>query len=507
MTEDRNIGRLVAKRYRLLDLVGKGAMGQVYRAEDILLGGATVAVKFISHALLNEKRRVRFEQEAKICALLGEKSIHIVQVRDYGLDEDGVPFYAMEFLQGKSLSQIIKSRPLELPRFIHLTRQISLGLQCAHVGIFVGGHLCPVIHRDIKPSNILAINDPTVGELVKILDFGIAKMVEADGGQTHSFQGTLAYSSPEQMEGKELDSRSDIYSLGVMMYEMLTGTMPILPETNTFGGWYKAHRYLPPEPFPGQLPLPQGIAELVISCLAKDPNDRPQTLAEVLRELQPPVCDRRPMSFETDTVPLETTTRPYQPRSSEQLEPEERRALLAIAWPNSKPRQKIVFPRLVSLSTGELPALYAMLDGEDIEDRRSSKRYNQFLLLMSPHPMVLWITALYSYSHGPRWLPCYLDLKTQIGQQTVRRLAEVGQYRILLFALESPQGCQHVLSATLAAAQRQRLYDWASASQAWASHAPPQMSKQLLKREFEQLKPRILLKLDASTTNDTNISS
>lgn len=95
---------------------------------------------------------------------------------------------------------------------------------------------CPVVHRDIKPSNVLLVEDPALGELVKILDFGIAKLVQAaEESKTQAFMGTLAYCSPEQMEGKELDSRSDIYSLGVMMYEMLTGEMPLFPDNSSFG--------------------------------------------------------------------------------------------------------------------------------------------------------------------------------------------------------------------------------------------------------------------------------
>jgi len=231
MTGDPKQTSLLADRYQLVELVGKGAMGEVYRAKDSLLGGVTVAVKFISQALLNDKRRDRFEQEATICALLGEKSIHIVQVRDYGVDERGVPFYAMEFLEGSSLSELVKVRPLSLERFVDFTRQICLGLQCAHQGILYEGEICPIVHRDIKPSNILIVRDSTLGELVKILDFGIARLVQTNHSQTHSFQGTLAYCSPEQMEGKELDSRSDIYSLGVMMYEMLAGARPFVGST------------------------------------------------------------------------------------------------------------------------------------------------------------------------------------------------------------------------------------------------------------------------------------
>ena len=158
---DPNVGRLLGKRYRLQEIIGTGAMGRVYRAKDVLLGGVPVAVKFLALSVQNKKMRLRerFEREAKTCALLGQKSINIVRVMDYGVDEKSTPFYVMEYLQGKSLSQIIRDEKPSLLRFLSLARQISSGLQCAHNGIVVDGKVCPIIHRDIKPSNMLAIHE------------------------------------------------------------------------------------------------------------------------------------------------------------------------------------------------------------------------------------------------------------------------------------------------------------------------------------------------------------
>ena len=159
-------------------------------------------------------------------------------------------------------------------------------MDAAHSGIMLKGELCQVVHRDIKPSNVLVMQDPTLGELVKILDFGIAKLVQANATQTHSFMGTLAYCSPEQMEGKELDNRSDIYSLGVMMYEMLTLEMPILPETSSFGAWYKAHHDFKPRPFDAHLKIPQELKDVIMKCMEKSRDNRPQTVAEILRVIE-----------------------------------------------------------------------------------------------------------------------------------------------------------------------------------------------------------------------------
>ncbi|MEM6522025.1 MAG: protein kinase, partial [Cyanobacteria bacterium P01_C01_bin.70] len=137
---DPNIGQKLANRYELMELVGQGAMGKVYRAEDTLLGGVIVAVKFLSQTLLSDKMRDRFVQEATTCAQLGQSSIHVVRVTDYGVNEDDIPFYVMEYLQGESLSFLISQNPLPIARFLGIIRQVCLGLKSAHDGIRVRGY-------------------------------------------------------------------------------------------------------------------------------------------------------------------------------------------------------------------------------------------------------------------------------------------------------------------------------------------------------------------------------
>ncbi len=512
MAADSRHRRLLANRYQLIDLVGSGAMGQVYRAEDKLLGGVTVAVKFLSQALLNSRMREKFEGEATISALLGERSIHIVKVRDYGVDEKEIPFYVMEFLQGESLSEIIKFRPLSLGRFLKLTCQICFGLDCAHQGIMFQGEVSQVVHRDIKPSNILVIQDSTLGELVKILAFGIARVVKQEKNQTQSFMGTLAYCSPEQMEGKELDNRSDLYSLGIMMYEMLTGEMPIFPENSSFGGWYEAHHYSKPRPFASSLNLPPKLQDLIMRCLEKSPSDRPQTVSDLLELLeavepsQPlPSNDHDKNGFtqaQTVVVPDNPTvmkaTAMAAPTSvvSPQLNLDK---CYQMAWPNDKPQQKIVFPNLIKEGETKFPSLWIMLEEQDILNRMNSIRYNQFILMKTPHPMLLWITVLYHQVYGPRWLPCYLDLKTSSGQRFARLLGELESYLLLFFALEKPSQCQHVMTSTIAPSQCRTLIDWANSSQTLKG-GQPQITKRLLKTELEKLKPKIVAKLESLNT-------
>lgn len=514
MPPDTRHRRLLANRYQLIELAGSGAMGQVYRAEDKLLGGVTVAVKFLSQALLNQKMKERFEREATISALLGEKSSHIVRVKDYGLDEKEIPFYVMEFLQGDSLSDVIKYRPLVVDRFLKVVRQICFGLECAHKGILYQGELCPIIHRDIKPSNILIVEDAALGELVKILDFGIAKLVQSEESQTQAFMGTLAYCSPEQMEGKELDNRSDIYSLGIMMYEMLTGDMPLFPDNSSFGGWYEAHHHTKPQPMNPSHRVPPAIEALVMKCLAKSPNARPQKIDEVLRAIEAieaapgsqaktanqarPANQVKPLpDIDPTIINLPDNSGPTlvaDKTLSRATLPGVKETCLQMGWPQDKPVQKIVFPQVLRASEGTFATLWVMLDQQDILSRMTSIRYNQFLMMTSPHPMILWITVLYHREHGPRWLPCYLDLKTSSGQRLATLLGEGSRYWILFFALENPQQCQQSMTATIAPNQCKLLKEWAQNSQTMPGDKP-QITKRLLKQEFEKLKPKIVAKL------------
>ena len=514
MPPDTRHRRLLANRYQLIELAGSGAMGQVYRAEDKLLGGVTVAVKFLSQALLNQKMKERFEREATISALLGEKSSHIVRVKDYGLDEKEIPFYVMEFLQGDSLSDVIKYRPLVVDRFLKVVRQICFGLECAHKGILYQGELCPIINRDIKPSNILIVEDAALGELVKILDFGIAKLIQAEESQTQAFMGTLAYCSPEQMEGKELDNRSDIYSLGIMMYEMLTGDMPLFPDNSSFGGWYEAHHHTKPQPMNPSHRVPPAIEALVMKCLAKSPNARPQKIDEVLRAIEAieaaPASQVKPANqaktanqvkplpdIDPTIINLPDNSGPTlvaDKTLSRATLPGVKETCLQMGWPQDKPVQKIVFPQVLRASEGTFATLWVMLDQQDILSRMTSIRYNQFLMMTSPHPMILWITVLYHREHGPRWLPCYLDLKTSSGQRLATLLGEGSRYWILFFALENPQQCQQSMTATIAPNQCKLLKEWAQNSQTMPGDKP-QITKRLLKQEFEKLKPKIVAKL------------
>lgn len=288
------LGQMIGERYRLCRALGKGGMGQVFEAMDTHLFERRVAVKVLHHNLSGaEMVRRRFQAEARISALLGEHPL-IVRVTDYGVHYDQ-PYIVMEYLGappfvGQALNELLEQGPIEVKRVIRLGRQICSALQYAHS--FQANQpdftISGVIHRDIKPGNIFILRDQTMGETIKVLDFGIAKTITdmtMTLGTQMAFIGTPSYASPEQMRGEPLDARADLYSLGVVFYEMLSGETPLVPKTQTFPGWYEAHNYQQPKPLdPQQVPPP--IAEVVMQCLEKEPDRRPANMAQLRERLK-----------------------------------------------------------------------------------------------------------------------------------------------------------------------------------------------------------------------------
>ncbi|MFT0744097.1 serine/threonine protein kinase [Synechococcus sp. RC10B2] len=292
-------GKVIGQRYQLVHSIAAGGMGRVFKAVDTRLFNRPVAVKLLHQNLAgddNTRRQLhkRFQQEIRISTLLGEHPA-IVKVLDYGLENDQ-PYLVMEYLTGRSLGELMLKQPVLPPQqVVRMARQVCAGLYYAHnLETEQDGHLIKgVIHRDIKPSNLFVLKDETLGETVKILDFGIAKLLSdvslALGTQTTGFLGTVRYASPEQVRGEELDPRSDIYSFGVVLYRMLTGQHPLKPKTDSFPGWYEAHNYQQPRPFDrSQLPheIPPALEEVVLACLAKDPGQRPPNMKLLSDQLE-----------------------------------------------------------------------------------------------------------------------------------------------------------------------------------------------------------------------------
>lgn len=497
---DDYIGQFLNNRYLIRDLIGKGGMGRVYLAEDTAKGGMPIAVKILSLSLANQQMSQRFAREIFIGAQLGRKSKHIVRILSYGVTEDKTPFYVMEYLQGKNLKQILKIKPLTISSFLHICNQICLGLQCAHQGISLKGEIYPIVHRDIKPENIFITEDNKQGEIVKILDFGIAKFLTERSGMTltDSFIGSLPYCSPEHMEGRKLlDVRSDIYSLGVLMFEMLAGKHPFQTKSNSFGTWYQAHRFqMPPtvEEVNPQVKIPQILEKILMSCLAKEVSDRPQNINQILEDLEKVKIQL------SDVIPSNSSeiiklSFPVQLVPATLLSEKE---CLQKTWPKNKPIAPIGFPHLIHTPQRPIPTFWAMLPKQEIIKFLDKIHSTEFISKMDVYPMLLWVTVLYDAQLTmTKWLPYFLDLKDNKGQNIARSLVEVGYYHLLFFPLEDPTRCSHVTTLNLTANQRQQLVDWLDMSQQSNELILPNQAKNILKTEYEKLKLDILRKLAA----------
>ncbi len=221
------VGQLIGGRYRLRALLGEGAMGAVYGAEEVA-SGRPVAIKALHPELAgSDELRRRFEREGLVHGFLQHP--HVVEVYEVGIGDDGALFLAMELVSGRSLRDLIDERPLHPRRALVITRQVLLGLGHAHQH--------GLVHRDLKPANIMVARAGESGrehDQVKLLDFGMVKMLSdaigRDGwsklSRTGITCGTPAYIPPEQALGRPIDGRADLYSLGVILFEMLTGRLP-----------------------------------------------------------------------------------------------------------------------------------------------------------------------------------------------------------------------------------------------------------------------------------------
>jgi serine/threonine-protein kinase len=222
---DPRIGTVIDGRYRLVEQLALGGMGVIYRAEHIKVA-RPVAIKFPHQALaVNQDFVRRFQREAAALSRLTHPNI--VSVVDYGVANNNVPYLAMEFHRGRSLGDLLEEGPLAARRAVGIARQMLSGLRHAHEA--------SVVHRDLKPDNMLLLSD-VEGDFVKILDFGLAKILldDAPGGapitSTGLAMGTLGYMSPEQFRGQAVDARADIYSVGVVLYQMITGRRPFIAD-------------------------------------------------------------------------------------------------------------------------------------------------------------------------------------------------------------------------------------------------------------------------------------
>jgi serine/threonine-protein kinase len=280
---DPLLGKVLLDRYRPVRLLGEGGMGRVYVAEQKMSTTTRkVAIKTLHPELSQDPQLVaRFRRECETVIELTHPNT--IQFYDFGELPDGTLFIVMEFVEGRSLASELEKGPLDLARIDKILIQVCGSLHEAHQR--------GIIHRDLKPDNILLTDRGGHTDFVKVLDFGIAKKDDADDPRKTKLTkqgmvlGTPPYMSPEQFSGKRLDARSDIYSLGVMVYEMLVGALPF--DATTPWEWATKHLTAQPTPFeahPGHERIPVHKKNAVMRALAKNPDQRPSTVLEFLQE-------------------------------------------------------------------------------------------------------------------------------------------------------------------------------------------------------------------------------
>jgi serine/threonine protein kinase len=315
-------GMVIRGKYEILEKIGSGGMASVYRAKHLAFG-EVCAIKVVAGKLAHDDTFLkRFRNEAVVTRRL--QHANAVRVDDLDTTEDGRPFIVMEFVEGRNLRDVIRQEaPLHPRRTVEITRQVASALAAAHT--------LGIVHRDIKPDNILLTRDASGRDLAKVLDFGIAKVKETVLGEdaytptrTGMVVGTPQYVSPEQAMGKrgeEIDGRSDLYSLGVVLYEMLTGRLPF--SSDTAMGMILHHLQTAPTP-PNvarpDLGIADPLSDLLMMALQKDPthrfpgaHDMVAALDEVV-ELLPPLAS--PTMTGAEAVPMRTPTPPSAIRAS-----------------------------------------------------------------------------------------------------------------------------------------------------------------------------------------------
>jgi serine/threonine protein kinase len=273
-------GLTLADKYHLTSLLGQGGMGAVYRGEHVVIG-KKVAVKFLHSDLAGNAEVVkRFYREAQAAAAIGHDSI--IDVLDVGLSPNGEPYLVMEYLEGESLGDMLaRTGPLDLPAALGVLEPALRALAAAHAK--------GIIHRDLKPDNIFVVRQPSGPPKIKLIDFGISKFTDTGGGekltQTGSVMGTPAYMAPEQARGSAgLDQRADLYSIGVILYEMLTCKLPFSGNnfTEIIINILTAEPMPPAQAYPG---FPAEATALVMRALAQSPAERFESAEAMIAEM------------------------------------------------------------------------------------------------------------------------------------------------------------------------------------------------------------------------------
>ena len=330
------IGYSLAGRYKLLKMIGAGGMGSVYQAADSQMSNRIVAVKVLApHLVSDDKQVLRFEQEARAANQL--RHPNTISVIDFGRDPAGHIFMVIEFLTGETLTNVLRKGPMDPSRAMIMMRQVCKSLAEAHAK--------GIIHRDLKPDNIFVCEIYGEKDFIKVIDFGIAKFLESGGQeltQAGKMFGTPRYLSPEQAQGLPLTGASDLYALGVILFEMLAGRPPFVAE-DPIAVAIKHVQETPPtfdEVAPG-VDVPDELDHLVFKLLAKKAANRHQSAEEVVASLDLALAalgNRNPSGNFTP-VAARTPARPktIPPTSRQAEEADATRAIDSLSLPTAQP--------------------------------------------------------------------------------------------------------------------------------------------------------------------------
>src|SRR5437660_7806750 len=307
-TGDPLLGQILAEKYRIYERLSEGGMGTVYRGTHVLMD-KTVAIKVLRPSLAaDEKIVARFSREARAASRISHP--HALSVTDFGESGNGIVFLVMEYLSGKTLKEVIREEgPMALPRAVELIRQVGGALDAAHAE--------GVVHRDLKSDNIMLEEAAGGGDWAKVLDFGIAKIQQdvdtTDPGLTapNLIIGTPQYMSPEQCsQASDIDARSDIYSFGIILFEMLAGHVPFAGDSPT-ATMMKHLQEPPPSVLDERKDLPAGVGRVIARALAKRPEDRYQKAGELADALAVAAAEDVPApvvgAIDTDRIVIPTT--------------------------------------------------------------------------------------------------------------------------------------------------------------------------------------------------------
>jgi serine/threonine protein kinase len=280
--EESLLGTVIAGNYKLVEVIGSGSMGKIYKAEQLSLGKIVVIKLLLRHLLGDITLSKRFQREARAASILNHPNL--IHVIDFGQMEDGPLYIAMEYVAGTDLAQLLyEEYPLDDERMIHIVKQVCFALDEAHAK--------GVLHRDLKPENIMVGDRRATKDFVKVLDFGIAKLQDS-AANPDTFNtvagvvcGTPEYMSPEQARGDLLDPRTDLYALGIILYQLLTNRLPFEGES----ALHVVTQHLSEPPIPPSKIVPDVnkiLEALTLALLAKDRAARPASALDVVAELE-----------------------------------------------------------------------------------------------------------------------------------------------------------------------------------------------------------------------------